>query len=95
MIAVPYELLDPTAERSGEARARRAPPASLDGAVIGLLSIAKERSSEFLDHLEVLLTARGLQVLRFEKPTHTKPAPEAVLAAIVERCDVVIEGLAD
>ena len=45
--------------------------------------------------MEALLAERGLKVLRFKKPTHTKPAPEAVLADIVERCDVVVEGLAD
>ena len=29
------------------------------------------------------------------KPTHTKPAPEAIVQAIVERCDVAVVGLAD
>ena len=67
----------------------------LAGATIGLLSISKERSAEFLDTLEARLAARGLEVLRFAKPTHTKPAPESVLADIVERCDVVVEALAD
>ena len=90
-----YQLLDPTAELSSTVRARRAPPPSLDGATIGLMSISKERSREFLDSMERLLTGRGLKVERFEKPTHTKPAPEPVVAAIVERCDVVVIGLAD
>ena len=62
---------------------------------IGLLSISKERSSEFLDTIERLLTQRGFRVARFTKPTHTKPAPEAVVQAIVERCGVVVVGLAD
>ena len=90
-----YSMLDPTAELSSDRRARRAPPASLDGATIGLMSISKERSREFLDTMERLLTSRGLKVERFEKPTHTKPAPEAVVQAIIERCDVVVIGLAD
>ena len=90
-----YQMLDPTAELSPQRRARRAPPARLEDATIGLLSISKERSHEFLDSVERLLTARGLEVARFAKPTHTKPAPEAVLQAIVERCDVVVVGLAD
>ena len=90
-----YHMLDPTAELSPERRARRQPPASLEGATIGLLSISKERSNEFLDSIERLLVARGLKVERFMKPTHTKPAPEAIYQAIVERCDVAVVGLAD
>ena len=90
-----YSMLDPTAELSSARQARRAPPASLDGATIGLMSISKERSRAFLASMERLLAGRGLKVERFEKPTHTKPAPEPVVAAIVERCDVVVIGLAD
>lgn len=90
-----YQMLDPTAELTSEQRARRAPPAKLEGATIGLMSISKERSREFLDTVERRLAARGLKIARFEKPTHTKPAPEAVVQAIVERCDVVVVGLAD
>ncbi len=90
-----YQMLDPTAELSSERRARRSPPASLDGATIGLMSISKERSLEFLDTVARRLTARGLKIARFEKPTHTKPASEAVIQAMVERCDVVVVGLAD
>ena len=90
-----YSMLDPTAELASARRARCAPPASLDGATIGLMSISKERSREFLDTMERLLTGRGFKVARFEKPTHTKPAPEPVVQAIVERCAVVVVGLAD
>lgn len=95
MRARPYQMLDPTAELSSERRVRRAPPAKLDGATVGLMSISKERSREFLDTMERLLSGRGLTIARFEKPTHTKPAPEAVVQAIVERCAVVVVGLAD
>lgn len=90
-----YQMLDPTAELTSEQRARRAPPAQLEGATIGLMSISKERSREFLDTVERRLAGRGLKIARFEKPTHTKPAPEALVQAIVERCDVVVVGLAD
>jgi hypothetical protein len=90
-----YQMLDPTAELSTERRSRRTPPASLEGLTIGLLSISKERSNEFLDTVEQLLTKRGLKVARFMKPTHTKPAPENIVQDIVEKCGVVIVGLAD
>lgn len=95
MTAQTYLMLDPTAELTSERRARRAPPASLEGITIGLMSISKERSREFLDTVENRLTARGLEIARFEKPTHTKPAPESLMQAMVERCAVVVVGLAD
>ena len=91
----PYAMRDPTGESAPVQRERVPPPAGLTGATVGLLSISKERSDEFLDRMQALLEARGIQVLRFRKPTHTKPAPEAIVQAIVERCDVVVEGLAD
>ncbi len=95
MSAVPYQLLDPTAETATELRSRRPPPGTLEGATIGLMSISKERSNEFLDTLERRMVERGLAVHRFAKPTHTKPAPEPILQGIVERCQVVLVGLAD
>lgn len=91
----PYVMLDPTAEAAPATRERVPALESLAGAKIGLLSITKERSDEFLDTVEARLAERGLTVLRFRKLTHTKPAPEAVIQDIVEHCDVVVEGLAD
>ena len=93
--AARYELLDPTAETSAVQRDRTPPLEDLRGARIGLVSISKERSDEFVDHLEDLLVDRGLEVERFRKPTHTKPAPEALVQDVAERCDVVIQALAD
>ena len=95
MTADGYHMLDPTAELAPERRTRRAPSKRLEEATIGLLSISKERSNEFLDTVEQRLSAQGFKVERFMKPTHTKPAPEPILQAIVERCDVVVIGLAD
>ena len=91
----PYIMRDPTAELSPVVRERLAPPEDLDSATIGLFSISKERSDEFFETVSARLTERGLNVLRFNKPTYTKPAPEPVIQDIVARCDVVVEGLAD
>jgi len=91
----PYVMLDPTAETAPTVRQRVAPPKTLAGATIGLLSITKERSDEFLDTVERRLAERGLNVLRFRKATYTKPAADSVIQDIVEKCDVVVEGLAD
>ncbi|MBT6314143.1 MAG: hypothetical protein HOJ21_13150, partial [Alphaproteobacteria bacterium] len=54
-----------------------------------------ERSDEFMDALEPHIKAAGVKTIRFKKPTHTKPAPEALLQDIVEQADLVIEALAD
>lgn len=90
-----YTMRDPTAELSPVMRARLDPPANLDGATIGVLSISKERSDEFLDTVSARLQERGHTIVRFKKPSHTKPAPEAIVQDIVAQCDVVVEGLAD
>lgn len=88
-------LLDPTSEAAAELRARVLPPASLAGLTVGLVSISKERSDEYLQHLGARLEARGIQVRHMRKPTHTRPAPEAIVQEVVSSCDVVVEGLAD
>ena len=88
-------LLDPTSERAGAMRSRTAPPSSLDGLTVGLLDISKPRGNVFLDRLESRLGDQGITVERFAKPTVAKKAPDEVIASIVDRCDVVIEALAD
>jgi hypothetical protein len=89
------ELLDPTSERRPGHRPRAPRPASLDGLTIGLLDIAKARGDVFLDRVAERLTARGLRVVRFRKPTYTKPAPADLRVEIRTHCDAVIEALAD
>jgi hypothetical protein len=89
-------ILDPTAETESVGRplARQ----RLDQgtpATIALLDIHKPRGDVFLDELERLVAGRGHTVIRVAKPTFTKPAPADVRAEIAERCDAVIEALAD
>lgn len=88
-------LLDPTGERSAGTRERAARPASLDGLTIGLLDITKARGDVFLDRIAEVLTERGHTVVRYAKPTFTKPAPVDLRHEISTKCDVVIEALAD
>jgi hypothetical protein len=88
-------LLDPTSERQLAIRARVARPPSLRGKTVALLDISKPRGNVFLDRLEELLRARGVETIRFAKPTFTKPAPVDVRHEIATRCDAVIEALAD
>ena len=88
-------LLDPTSERTPGTRARAPRPSALDGKTIGLLDITKARGDVFLDRVAENLEQRGLTVLRFAKPTFTKPAPIDLRHEISAKCDVVIEALAD
>ncbi len=88
-------VLDPTAELAPAARTRLPRPDNLDGKTIGLLDIRKPRGDVFLDRVQEHLERRGWRVLRFAKPTFTKPAPIDLRQEISVTCDVVIEALAD
>ncbi len=88
-------LLDPTCVRQPAERQRGARPGTLEGLSVGLLDISKPRGDVFLDRLEELLAGRGVEVLRFRKPTFTKPAPADLRRKIATRCDAVVEALAD
>jgi hypothetical protein len=88
-------LLDPTAERAPSARPRLARPATLDGMSVGLLDISKARGNVFLDRIEERLSALGIAVKRYSKPTFTRIAPTPLKQQIAGECQVVVEGLAD
>ena len=88
-------VLDPTGELSPASRVLLDRPASLDGLTVGLLDISKPRGDVFLNRLEELLHERGVTTVRYKKPTFTKNAPIDLRQEIAERCDVVIEALAD
>jgi hypothetical protein len=90
-----YALRDPTAERGSPQRQRLKPPPSLEGRTVALLDIGKERSDEFLDSIERLLTSQGHAVKRYAKPSPTTLAADYASADIAAECDVVIESLAD
>jgi hypothetical protein len=86
-------ILDPTAERDAAPERPLAPRG--EARTIALVDIRKPRGDVFLDELERLLRDRGHGVVRAAKPTFTKPAPQDVRREIAERCDAVIEALAD
>ena len=88
-------LLDPTGERSPATRERVARLDTLAGKTVGLLDISKPRGDLFLDTVEARLRDCGAEVLRFKKPTFTKPAPVDLRHEIATQCDAVIEALAD
>ena len=91
----PRIYLDPTAETTPVSRSLAPRPATMDGAVVGLLDISKPRGNVFLDRLDSRLQGLGLRTRRFSKPTFTKVAPVDLRHQISTQCDVVIEALAD
>ena len=89
------ELLDPTSERVPAERPRAPRLDAVAGRTVALLDISKPRGDVFLDRLEEGLSARGVEVLRYRKPTFTKPAPADLRHEIRVHCEAVIEALAD
>lgn len=88
-------LLDPSNESQPAIRPRLPRLPGLEGRTIGLLDIVKARGDLFLDHLQGRLEKDGAHVLRFSKPTFTKPAPLDLRQKIAVECDAVVEALAD
>ena len=88
-------VLDPTSERTPARRERPARLDSLRGRTVGLLDISKARGDVFLARVERGLRERGATVLRYAKPTFTKPAPIDLRQEIATRCHAVVEALAD
>jgi hypothetical protein len=88
-------LLDPTAETEPAGLPRLRRPASLRGLSVGLLDIAKARGDVFLDRVAERLREEGALVVRFRKPTFTRPAPVDLRQEIGTRCQAVLEALAD
>ncbi|MYA32870.1 MAG: hypothetical protein F4164_12995 [Gemmatimonadales bacterium] len=94
--ATPAAILhDPTSELAPEMRPRRAAPPSLEGRVVALQGIGKQRSDEFLDHVKTRLEARGIATIRTDKPTNARRAPTGLLQRIATEADVVVQALAD
>lgn len=88
-------VLDPTDETTPQVRERTARPASLAGLTVGLLDISKPRGDVFLDQVQNRLEALDAAVIRYRKPTFSKPAPADLRHEIATQCDAVIEALAD
>jgi hypothetical protein len=88
-------LVDPTGELSPTRRERLSRPAALEGLTVGILDISKPRGDVFLDRLDERLSAAGIGVKRYAKPTFARPAPTELRQQIATEVDAVVEGLAD
>ena len=89
-------ILDPTGERAPIGRRLATRLEHLHG-TLGLIDISKSRGDIFCDEVERLLRVRlpALEVIRLRKPTFTKPAPADLRDEVGERCQAVIQALAD
>ena len=91
------KLYDPTAAppRAGASLAARLP--DLRGRTVGLLDISKAKGNFFLDRVAEVLAERHAprEIVRRTKPTFARPAPDSLRNELAERCDVVVEALAD
>jgi len=88
-------LRDPTSEAAASLRARTPLPDDITGKTVALLDIAKERSNEFLDHIETKFSDAGFTVKRYRKASNSKNAAPDIIQAIVQEADFVVESLAD
>jgi hypothetical protein len=90
------EFLDPTDSVAVPRRTARRLE-SFDGKTITLLDISKAKGNHLLDRVEELLQERfhPKAVVRKEKPTFARPAPEDLRQEILKNSDAVIEALAD
>lgn len=95
---MPIEIVDPTFEDpDGGGAAEPAPrPATLEGAVVGLLSNGKAAVDPFFDHVEEMLRRRWgvADVVRRVKPNYSAPAPADLITELVG-WDAVLTGVGD
>ncbi len=92
----PLVILDPSDEQDPIARHPANRPNRFSGRV-GIVDISKPRGDVFCDQLERILAGRypHIEIVRLRKPTFTKPAPSDLRREVAERCDAVIQALAD
>ena len=88
-------LLDPTSELAPANVAPLPRLKDVSGKMVGLLDISKPRGDVFIDRLEDLLVQRGVNTVRYRKPTFTRVAPVELKQKIATECDAVVESLAD
>lgn len=90
-------LLDPLDHGSKSAKYPAPRLDTLNGKTMGLLNIGKNGSDVFLERVEELICGEFdvAEVVHVNKPTFTRPAPDELIIQLANRCDFVIEGLAD
>ncbi len=90
-------VLDPTVEPLPASAVIARRPATLDGAVIGLLANGKRNSDELLDMVHQVLADRYefRSVVARNKGNASRPCPQQILDDLADQCDVVITASGD
>ncbi len=90
-------VLDPTVEPVPAHAIIAERPATLDGAVIGLLANGKRNSDELLDMVHQILADRYefRSVVARNKGNASRPCSQDMLKDLAEQCDVVITASGD
>ena len=89
------DYVSPFDERVKAAEPLAPRPASIEGCRAVLLDIRKNRGAEFLDRVEMLLTAAGAATARVTKEIFSKPAALSLIDEIASEGGLVVEALAD
>ena len=91
------KLYDPTASPPRVAASLAARLPDLRDKTVGLLDISKAKGNFFLDRVAASLAESHAprEIVRRTKPTFARPAPDELRNELAERCDVVVEALAD
>jgi hypothetical protein len=88
-------LLDPTGEHQAAARKQASRPKTLAGVTVGLLDIGKARGDVFLNRLDERLTADGITVKRYAKPTPSRLVAAETKQQMLSEVQSAVIGLAD
>jgi len=90
-------ILDPTTEPEPVEFSMAPRPDTLDGKVLGLMDNGKANAGKILDLFAEELTKRCklAGVVRKRKSDPSKPAPQAMLDELAEKCQIVVAGIGD
>lgn len=97
MMSPPMEILDPVGPTSATSRAPAPRPASLEGAVIGVLDNSKPNARVLLEGVARALARKvgARDVRTWRKPGASIGATAAVLDEIAAHCGAVLTASAD
>jgi hypothetical protein len=93
----PMEILDPVGSSTAATRSLAARPASLQGAVIGILDNSKPNARVLLEGVARALAAKlgAAEVRTWRKPGASIGATRAVLDEMAAACGAVLTASAD
>ena len=94
---MPFTLMDPTGSANAPKFATAGRIKDIRGARVGLLENGKTNAEKFLTMVGELLVSRygAGSYTMYSKETLSKPAPRAVIEALVKTSDIGVTGIGD